>query len=498
MEPEIKQATRLLQAQRAVDRDEQPLSWIRNRLSSQAGTTYTAREVNKVLAEVVEADGSVGVVKALLALGADVNFARRRHSNTWNKITQRNSPGERSNILLRAVIRCRPETVHAIAAHADQANLDSVLHHAIARGNLAVLAALLEHGASPLQLHDDFQEVVFHDNLELLKVLLSGHHLPCLACRSTGLRIAVENRSLEAVRLLLDHWADVNYGDAIALTRAVEISRPDLVALLISGPVQPSSRSLDAAVGKLRQFLTENDNKLNREMLELCLSAGATGPETMRLVTEGLVELVRRRHLHLIGTILRHKKPPGQYEAAALIEAVRSEQLEVVTKLLEFKPAPETLSVGISQAVGVGSPQFRYEATRLLIASGAQGPRAAEALVKTVHCLVANLRRGDKMSIERDMRLFYLLLHEGKADVNFGKGEALQIAVRAASVEVAEEILAKEPSADSLGTALTWAMNVRDEQKKRLLVEMLVRRQVNEDAAGKALVALLKTEPANA
>ena len=93
MDPEINHATRLLQAQRAVDRDGQPLSWVRNRLSSQAGTTYTAREVNKVLAEVIESDGSVGVVRALLSLGADVNFVRRRHSTTWTKITQRNNPG---------------------------------------------------------------------------------------------------------------------------------------------------------------------------------------------------------------------------------------------------------------------------------------------------------------------------------------------------------------------------------------------------------------------
>ena len=110
---------------------------------------------------------------------------------------------------------------------------------------------------------------------------------------------------------------------------------------------------------------------------------------------------------------------------------------------------------------------------------------------------MANLRRGDKMSIERDMRLFYLLLHEGNADVNFGKGEALQIAVRSACIEVAEDILAKEPSPDSLGTALAWAMDVRDGLKKHLLVEMLVRRQINEDAAGKALVAILKMEPDN-
>ncbi len=498
-QPELNQATRLLQAQRAIDRDGQPLSWVRNRLSSQAGTEFTTREVNKVLAEVIESDGSVGVVKALLALGADVNFARQRHSMTsWSKITQRNQqPGERNNILQRAVIRCRPETVQELAARADQANLDAVLHDAIARGNLAVLRALLEHGASPVNLHDDFQEVVFHDQLDLLKTLLSGHHLPCLSCRSTGLRIAVENRALEVVRLLLDHWADVNYGDAIALTRAVEISRPDLVALLISGSVQASPRSLDAAIGKLRHLLAERDSSLNREMVELCLSAGASGPETLRLVTEDLVEFVRRRHTYLIGTILRYKKPPGQYEAAALIEAVRSEQLDIIAKLLEFKPEPISLTAAISQTVGVGSPRFRYEATRLLIASGAQGQCAAEALVKTVHCLVANLKRGDKSSIERDMRLFYLLLHEGKADVNFGKGEALQIAIRSASVEVAEEILAKEPSPDSIDAALAWAMDGRDSQKKRQLVEMLVRRQVSEAAAGKALLKVFRTEPDN-
>ncbi|KAK4141212.1 uncharacterized protein C8A04DRAFT_31186 [Dichotomopilus funicola] len=498
MEPEIKQATELLQAQRAVHRDGQPLSWVRNRISSQAGTVYTAREVNKVLAEVVESNGSVGVVKALLALGADVNFARTRHSTTWNKFTQRNVPGERNNILLRAVIRCRPETVHAIAAHADQLNLDSVLHDAIVRGDLAVVAALLEHGASPVGLHDDFQEIVYHNRLDLIKLLLSGHHLPCLSCRSTGLRIAVENRSVEVVRLLLEHWADVNYGDAVALTRAVEISRPDLVALLLSGSVQASSRSLDAAIGKLRPLLGDYDTSVNREMLELCLASGAKGPETNKLVTEGLVELVRKRHIQLITIILRYKKAPGQFEAAALIEAVRAEQLNIISTLLEFKPSSNSLAIAISQTVSVGSPQFRYEATRLLIQCGARGQCAAEALVKTVHCLVANLRRGDKLGIERDMRLFHLLLHEGKADVNFGKGDALQIAVRSGCVEVVEEILAKEPSPESLGVALGWAMEVKDSKKKKQLVEMLVRRKVNEDAAGKALVAAFKSEPDNA
>lgn len=497
MENEIKQATRLLQAQRTQDRDEQPLSWLRNRISSQAGTEFTAREVNRALAEVVESDGSVGLVKALLALGADVNFARRRNSNPWSKLAHRNQPGERSNVLLQATLKCRPETVRELAARADQANLDSVLPHAIARGNLTVLSALLEHGASPVQLHDDFQDVVYHNQVEIVKVLLSGHHLPCLACRSTGLRIAVENRSIEILRLLLQHWADVNYGDAIALIRAVEISRPDFVATLVSGPVRPSPGSLDSAVGTLWGMIRERDSDLNREILELCLSAGAAGPETTRLMSDGLLEIVKRRQIHLLDIILRRNRPPTQFEAAALIEAIRTEQLDAVVKLLEFGPAPRTLTTVLSQAMSIGSPQLRYESARLLIQAGARGPCAAEALVNTVHCLVADLRRGDKLAIERDTRLFYLLIHEGKADVNHGKGEALQVAVRAACVEIVEEILAKEPSPDSMGAALSWAMDVPDGKKKQLLVEMLLRRQVDEDAAGRALVAVFKEDPGN-
>jgi hypothetical protein len=497
MENEITQATRLLQAQRSQDRDEQPLSWLKNRFSSQAGTEYTSRELNRVLAEVIDSDGSVGVVKALLALGADVNFARRRHSHTWDKITLRNQPGERNDVLVRATLRCRPETIRVLAAHADQANLDCALHHAIVRGNLNILAALLEHGASPVQLHDDFQDVVYHNKLQVVKVLLSGHHLPCLACRSTGLRIAVENQSLEIIHLLLQHWADVNYGDAIALTRAVEHARPDFVAALISGPVRASPRSLDAAVGKLRGATGEMESDLNRDILQLCLSAGAAGPETTRLITEGLLEVVKRRQIHLLDTILRYRKPPGQYEAAALLEAIRAEQLVIVIKLLEFKPSTESLTTVISQAPGIGSPQLRYEVTRLLIEAGARGPCAAEALVNTVHCLVANLRRGDKMSIERDMSLFYLLLQEGQADVNFKRGEALQIAVRSSCIGIAENIVAKDPSPDSLGAALSWAMDIADVNKKQVLVEMLLRREVDEDAAGKALVAVFKGDPGN-
>ncbi|KAK0739470.1 ankyrin repeat-containing domain protein [Apiosordaria backusii] len=493
---ETRQATQLLQAQRALDRDEQTFGWLKNRFSSQAGTEFSHREINKVLTEVVESDGSLGVVKALLSLGADVNFVRRRNSTTWNKIAQRHHQNERSDILLRATIKCRPETVHVLAAHADQQNLDSVLHHAIARGNLAIIRTLLDHGASPVYLHDDFQGAVFRDNVDLIEVLLSGHHLPCLACRSTGLRLAVANGSVDVIRLLLNHWADVNYGDGIALIRAVEDSRPDLVAALISGAVKPSPRTLDAAVSRA-QKVTNDLNTFGYEMVGICLAAGATGPATTHLMTDGLIETIRRRDIHLLETILHHRRVPEDYEGFALVEAIRTGQVDVLARLLELGPSPQSLTIAISQAMKVNHSDERYGIIDRLIDAGAQGVCVAEALINVVHCLVSESKRGDGAARDRDLCLFNLILHDGKADVNYRKGEALQIAVRSACTDIAEQIVAREPSPESLGAALGWAMGMEDKSQKQHLVELLVRHPIDESASGKALVEVFKNDSGN-
>ncbi|KAK0660101.1 hypothetical protein QBC41DRAFT_236864 [Cercophora samala] len=493
---ENKQATQLLQAQRAQSRDEQTFGWLRNRFSSQAGTEFSHREINKVLTEVVESDGSLGVVKALLSLGADVNFVRRRNSTTWTKIAQRHQNNERSDILLRATIKCRPETVHVLAAHADQQNLDSVLHHAIARGNLAIIRTLLDHGASPVYLHDDFQGAVFRDNVDLIEVLLSGHHLPCLACRSTGLRLAVANGSVDVIRLLLNHWADVNYGDGIALIRAVEDSRPDLVAALISGPVKPSPRTLDTAINRAQKTTNDLDT-FGYEMVGMCLAAGAAGPATTHLMTDGLIETIRRRDVQLLETIIRHRRIPEDYEGFALVEAIRTGQVDVLALLLGLDPSSQSLTVAVLQAMKVNDNDERYGIVDRLIEAGAQGLCVAEALISIVHCLVSDSKRGDSAAKDRDLCLFNLILHDGKADVNHRKGEALQVAVRSSCIDIVEQIVDREPSPESLGAALGWAMGTEDKREKQRLVGILVRHPIDEVSSGKALVEVFKNDSEN-
>ncbi|KAK3685249.1 hypothetical protein B0T22DRAFT_517226 [Podospora appendiculata] len=489
----IQHAKQLLQAHRAVQAGEQPFGRLRSPFSSNDGFTY--QEVNRVLGEVVDSDGPVGVINALLALGADVNFHMRQKRN---KITRKQHDGQRSDLLLRATLRCQAETVNAIAAHADQENLDRALHHAIVRGDLDVVRALLNHGASPVHLHDDFQDAIFQNQVELVELLLSGHRLPCLACRSTGLRIAVKNRSLAIASLLLRYWADVNYDDAVALLRAVEMSRPDLVSVLISGPVRPSPRSLDAAVGKAHDLMGKNDTQEGRQIIETCLSAGAAGPSTTRLMTEGLIVAVQRGHTQFLDTILRLRKPQGQYEAFALLEAIRAGQITTLVKLLEFSPSPASLTVAASQAVKISDARARYATAQLLIQAGATGACTADALVRTVHRLTCTAgEKAPRVSVSDkavDEQLLRLLLDEGKADVDFGDGEALQGAVQTSCMPIAEAIVARRPSAKSLGAALPWAMNISNKQERQAMVTLLLRHEISPESAGKALVEAFKAE----
>ncbi|KAK0720197.1 hypothetical protein B0H67DRAFT_486120 [Lasiosphaeris hirsuta] len=499
MESAIDQARRLLQAQRSLHAEEQSFGCFCSPFSFQNDTAFTYQEANSVLSEVVEANGSADVVKALLAFGADINFARRRSSGAWNKITLNQHQGQRSNVLLRATAQCRPDIVRVLAAHADQENLDSVLHHAIGRGDLSVLQALLDHGANPVQLHDDFMNAVYQNQVGLVQALLSGHRLPCLACRSTGLRLSVKNRSLDVTQLLLKCWADVNHDNAVALVDAVEIFRPDIVRALISGPVLPSPRSLDAAVGKAVEIMGEKETRAGQEILEMCLSAGAAGPETTWLVTEGVLHAVRRSHAILLGIILRLRTPPQQYETFALLEAIQAEKVEILLKLLEFQPSPESLTVAVSQAMKIKDTQLRYEVARFLVNAGAQGMCTADGLVKATKLVTAKGERGAETMSDRQInrQLFTLLLSHGVADVDYGQGEALQIAVQASRADLTEEIIARHPSPSTLGAALPWAMKISDRRERYALVHILLRNQICEDAVGRALVDLFKTGPAD-
>ncbi|KAK5656725.1 hypothetical protein OQA88_4273 [Cercophora sp. LCS_1] len=292
--------------------------------------------------------------------------------------------------------------------------------------------------------------------------------------------------------MLLERWADVNHNGAAALLKAVEIGRPDLVAALLSAPIRPSPRSLDIAVGKAHEMMYEKDTSVGREIIQMCLSLGATGPNTTRLATEGIVDAVRRHRTLLLDTVLRLRQPPDEYEALALKEAIRAENVEILRKLLDFRQSRLALTAGMMQAMEVNDIKVRYNVVLLLIQAGAQEECTAEAFVKATCSVVATTSKEGK---ELSRQIFDLLLEEGKADIDYRNGDALQVAVRAARKDLAEEIVNRKPSTRSLGAALPLAMATDDAGQKQAFVDILVRNPICELAAGKALVEAFKAGP---
>lgn len=397
------EARRLLHARRSLLSDEHNLYCLCPPFYSTRDFSY--QEINHVLGDLIDTDGPLGVIRSLLSLGADVNFERRPGTATglWSKITQQQQPGVRSNLLLRATIRCRPETVKAIAAFADSESLESAFCQATMRKDLAVLHALLDHG----------------------------------------------------------------------------------------GRARPSSAFLDSALGKAYEALCENDIRIGQEIIEKCLAEGSSGPETIRFEKEGLVKAVQCRSSYLLDTTMRLATTPEDSITLALVEAVQSQQINVMLRLLRFTPTTTSLTTAISEAIKIDDASLRYEIIRILVGHGAKESCAAEALVHMVREIIAD-ENAESAKKDTNMRLFQFLLDEGMADVDHNGAEALQLAVQAVRFDVVREIVSRQPSSNSLGLAVPCAMAILDRRTKRDMIQLLFRYQVNEEAAGRALVEAVR------
>ena len=493
MDQDLQEAKRLLDLHRDASAADQSSMCVAFPRPQENGYTYT--EVNQVLAEVVDRNGSLGLVQALISLGADVNLAKRRSGSLWHKVIRRDQEERRSMLLPSAAKLCRADIVHAIADHADQVSLDVSLRNAISRADLAVVKALMVHGADPGDLHTDFEDLVFNNQVSMIQLLLEGPRLPCVSCRSSGLGIAVKNRAQDVVCLLLKNGADVNHDNATALLMAVEASRPDFVSTLISGPVAPSPTSLDWAAGRAYEAMNGRDSDDGRSIVEMCLAGGGAGPETNRILTKGVSDAVRRKQVNLLDTLLKFAKPTGPYEAEALIEAVRSEQQDVLAKLLALRPSSQSLTLAVVQALKGEDKELQHQTAGALVTAGAKGPCLAEALIEVVQRLVASTQYYDGAREREDEELFILFLKEGQADVDYKSGLALQLSVKASCKDLAVRIVARKPSPASLGASLPLAMAIRDGRMRQSLVEILLRHPVAEEAVNEALVDSIKGGP---
>jgi len=488
-------AKRLLEAHRLASEDaDTPKSPGGRRRRSHEGI-YTYKEVNSVLSQLVEEGASGGLVKAVLELGGDVNFIRRRSSNIWKKVTGKNQEPERNDILLRAAKQNKAEVVQAIAAHADQNNLDSALHHAIVRRDLEVIRVLLAQGADPEDLHDDFEQAVLHSDRHLVAVLLSGAKIPCLRCRSAALLVAVENDEVDILKLLLGKSADVNYNHGEAIISAVQAQKSQYVSLLVSGPSPASPEILDNAMFTAFDSMGQKHTPCGLTLMDICLGAGADGLQTERLFTDGLVEAVKKRHGRLVRLILKHSTPADPHHTFAIVEAIKGYQKEALHSFLQLEPSTTALAAGMSHAMSVKDSNRRLELVRMLLSAGAYGRPVSEAFIHSVRLLArSSTNAADEKS---DLGLVDLLLEKGGANFSHNRGEALRIAIWSNCIEIIRKILEKQPSQEAMEAALLAAIGVKDWDGMLQVVGLLLETGLRGTIVDQCLVNAVQSKPDN-
>ncbi len=457
--------------------------------------SFSYKEVNQVLDQAIDHGQPAALVGAILDLGADVNHVQRRSSNLWKKVTRQAHGPERSEVLQKAARKSPADVVQVLAEQADQENLDAALHNAIVRGDLAVVRVLLRGGADPAELHDDFEQAVSRRDKDLVSVLLSAAKLPCQRCRSSGLGVAVQNDDANVLKLLIGRSADVNYNQGEALALAVKAEKLDFIDLLLAGPIAASPETLDFAVGAAVTGTSRRDSKAARNMVETCLRAGSSGPATERLLTEGLVEAARRQS-GLLDVLLRFTTPTDPYHTRAIVQAIEAGQKGVLEKMFHYKLSDVALSSALSHAMSVKDSSARLDFVRLVIAAGARGRPVAEALVHATRILKKTSPDPDSKGDTPESRLVDLLLDQGKADVGYNRGEALQVAVRGALVHVVKSFVDRHPSQEALEAALPFAMGLEEPSQMHAVIAVLLRGGLGGKAADQCLVDAVRGGPA--
>jgi len=273
-----------------------------------------------------------------------------------------------------------------------------------------------------------------------------------------------------------------------AMSRAVDAWRPDLVAALISGPIAPLPGSLDMMVGRTLQINGDEDSEHGRAIIEMLLRAGASGLQTERLFTRGIAEAVSRGQPGLLDTILKFRAPSGPFETVALTEAIRTERKDMLEALLNFGPSKSSLTAAVKQTTQLDDASLRFNVMGILINAGARDSCLSEALIQVVQWIIADQQFEDGPSTQLNMDLLALILESGDADVNYKQGYALQHAVKASCAKAVWHIISRQPSPDTLGVALTLAMDISNKKSKTILVDMLLRHRIADQILNEALI----------
>lgn len=456
---------------------------------------YEQKEVLDALAAHVAASGSPGIAEALIAqlvtAGGSISGAPAKTKAgllSRRRSVELSPPPQQSIQMLRQTVESdHYDMVQVLAPHAGSFVLDAVLPVAIAERNARMVELLLRYGASLAGDGNATSQNAFRQTcaagghssvVELVMAAAADGRAPPSDVVSAALVDAARAGCLETVLALgRSGLADGNYDSAAALKVAVARGRRDIALAIICSCARRPPRwpGLHEAFSQLFSGVGRNFHPNERlAMAEILLCAGANGD----VVDDALIQASADENLEMVNLLVSFGASLEGQGCLALRRAVAGAKTDLVATLLgdgrgqvssgrsPVSPTTPLSPLYASECLeAMPREGLTYEERRVLLEAllrkGARGPALDEALVSAANAgdleavkLLLNplFPQGMPVGSPTGSRSMVFERHE-VASVDYGNGQALQIAVTKGHMPMVKVMLGARPTAQTLASA---------------------------------------------
>ncbi|KAH7120136.1 ankyrin repeat-containing protein [Dactylonectria estremocensis] len=439
--------------------------------SGRDSASFGIKQSNPVLTDIAQglvANPSPGLITVLLQHGADVRVARHRSTNLFKRMMSKDQVDILNNVVELATRNCHEEIVFLLAQAADERCVTEALPVAIRQNDSAKAYILLARGADASRACKEFLGAVQSGSDDMVNILLRNFKGACQDCRNQGLVGAASRGHVAKAQMLLANGADATFQNGSALFTACR-DRNETVAAVIA-----SHGSMSGHPDMLDNVLAEAYRLMQDQLIKACLRAGAKGPNT----DAALLKAVDSQNPPLVETFVRHGASVCYENGAALLSAVRAGRPDLLKILLLGEPSDVILCVALDQAVEQPDPRTVRQLVKHLLSAGLRGDTVSASLLKVLkNALTMGNEAVDKELVE-------LLLVKGSANVNYGGGELVALAIGKKRVELLSTFLFHGPSIVTLGSAAAVAMRLDDSETRLRVVELLMQAGSSQTASG--------------
>ena len=392
----------------------------KQKASDDQNWAFNEEELSHGLQKAVES-GQVGIAEVLIDQGADVNVRkevakRKLHKDDVKSVT--------TNYIKMAASTRNVDMVRLLADRgASLTNQVEALDTAVKQNLPKVVETLLQYNVDPNSSGGTiFQSAITSQKPAIVKLLLQARQSVSKSLLNECLPTAAEQGQVEIVSLLVLHCADVNHNSALALRRAVQSQRSDLVLAIMKG--NPSSQSVSLAF--VDAFLPKSSITVEEKylLLDILLCGGANGDP----VAEVLVRVVRAGHCGIARMLIAHGASLDYQRAAALKQAVTARNVRMLNTLSLGKVSSDCATDVFIEIPQPFTERQTYNLMSPLISKGARGIALDKALVSAV---------------QQKLEGVTVLLLDHKASANYNDAQALQIAATAGDLDTVNLILSK-------------------------------------------------------